>query len=169
MREAAERQLATISSQQGPYAKFIEALIVQVGSYFFYRTCFFALVPIHACLRPTPHQCVIEVLSLLFVMQWDGRASTWESAPEVDNWTTKHPCLRTTQHAPSFQLIIILLLVGLSFNVREREKLYPWSKPQTQKSCSESGLRSMTSKQDLQPPIEGGLFWQKALDWYLVF
>lgn len=98
MREAAERQLATISSQQGPYAKFIEALIVQVGSYFSYWTCFFALAPTNACLRSPPHLCFIEVLSLLFVMQWDGRASTEESAPEVDNWTTKHPCLRTTQH-----------------------------------------------------------------------
>ncbi|KAG0614864.1 hypothetical protein M758_6G209800 [Ceratodon purpureus] len=29
MRDAAERQLATISNQQGPYAKFLEALIIQ--------------------------------------------------------------------------------------------------------------------------------------------
>lgn len=31
MRDAAERQLATISNQQGPYAKFLEALIIQVA------------------------------------------------------------------------------------------------------------------------------------------
>jgi hypothetical protein len=121
MREAAERQLATISSQQGPYAKFIEALIVQVGSYLLLPDLLLRSCP-NSCMsgaNTTPMHPPLKCFHFCSsCMGWKGKYM----APEVDNWTTKHPCFRTTQYTPSFQLIIILLLVAFSFDVRERER-----------------------------------------------